>query len=228
MGLLNNYVNSRRQRFLIRSIVFGLFPVMLLRLLINPQFLTNYCLESNLTNETALVLCAPSLVIFEGIRRCAPGASKWLVLALLGAPRFKESKLMFPGCSPDLSEADEVWFYEIAPHGLILLCFKGDCCALARGFTWSEGDAYATWKTDQIQKLAIGQTESELESWLGNCFMKDPKLMRLILIASGVRCEPESLWTNIPGEFYISSGSVIRLEMCNGRFVKAQSLAIFH
>ena len=228
MGQLSNYMNCQRQRLLILYIAICLAPVMFLRLLINPQYLTNYCIESNLTNETAPVLCTPSLGILEGIRHYAPGASKGLVLALLGAPRFKESKLMFPGCPSDLSGADEIWFYEIAPHALILLCFRGDCCGFARCFTWTEGDNYATWKADRIQKLAIGQTEAELESWLGNCFIKNPKLMRLILIASGNRSESEPLWIDIPGEFYISSGSVIRLEMCNGRLVKAQSLAVFH
>lgn len=226
---LTSYRNSWKQRLLLFVCVLAVMPVALARLLINPQFLTTYFLESNITNENAVILLLPSLSMLKAIHYCAPGASKTQILTLLGAPRFKEMKLMFPGCGPDLCAADEVWFYEVAPQELIFVGFKGDHCNVARTFSsFKESEGYETWKVEQIQKLAAGQTQAEMEAWLGKCFIENPEFVRLVLIVTGNVNAAQSPWTDIPGRIYTNGGCGINIEMRSGRFVKASSFVTFH
>ncbi|MBS1991516.1 MAG: hypothetical protein JSS83_13420 [Cyanobacteria bacterium SZAS LIN-3] len=219
-----NYMTNW-QRMLTMSFV---MQMILFRLVVNPQFLTTYFLESNISDENALLLCAPSMISLEVVCGLAPGTSKGQVLALLGAPRFKEKKLNFPGCHQSLTKADEVWFYEIAPHALVLVCFQGDHCYSARTFEGREDLDYTEWKVGQIKTRGIGMTQKELEAWLGNCFIENPEFVRMVLTATGNRPSPKTAWTDHPGDFYTSSGSVIVLEMREGRCISATSCVVFH
>lgn len=219
---------SRLRRSLILFAVLPTLHFLHLRVVVNPQLLTNYFLESNLKCEFKLFLFGPSILILREIELFAPHLSKGQVLAILGEPRFKERKLRFPGCAAELTQAEDIWFYEVAPHALVLLCFKGDHCILARRFTDAEGWEYAKWKTQQIQKFGGGQTPEQLESWLGPCFNEFPKHISDFLLVAGKKPLVKAKLSGLAGYFYLSCGSVIKLEMRNGRLVEAKNLTIFH
>ncbi|MBS1999702.1 MAG: hypothetical protein JSS86_25440 [Cyanobacteria bacterium SZAS LIN-2] len=223
-----NYLTTRQQKLLVSFIILILGPMLLFRLVVNPQFLTTYFLESTIANENLALLRASSMMALKVICCLAPGTSKEQVLALVGAPRFKEKKLNFPGCHQSLTKADEVWFYEIAPHALVLVCFQGDHCYSARTFEGREDLDYTEWKVGQIKTRGIGMTQKELEAWLGNCFVENPEFVRMVLTATGNRHSSKTAWTDHPGDFYTSSGSVIVLEMREGRCISAESYGVFY
>ncbi|MBI5175650.1 MAG: hypothetical protein HY986_22380 [Candidatus Melainabacteria bacterium] len=147
---------------------------------------------------------------------------------LIGAPKFKERKLAFPGASPDIRDADEVHFYEILPNTLLLLGFKGDECRFARHFLSGEETAYSYWKAEQIQELGRGQTRQELEAWLGRCFVEDSPLVRLVLLSTGQDWARDATSTEDYGSFYLGDSDLIGLEMKDGRLASTHVYAIFH
>lgn len=175
---LTIFTLSPRQRLM--SAFFGWLATSLLVLgvYINPDCATDYFIESNLNRGYNLVLCVTTFSVFRFMETVSPGLSRWQVKALFGAPRFKEPKFEFPGCSVDLAKADEVWFYEVAPHCLMLIGFDKNRCIVARCFDGYEAEAYVKWKIEQINSRAVGMTVSELESWLGPC-----RQMRNFLLA---------------------------------------------
>lgn len=202
-------------------------PILTIRLWVNPSFLFDELIISNIDDQTALLICFPSIATYEGIKSSAPSKSKKQILSVLGSPKFKEQNLSFPGCNESLNKVDEVWFYEVAPHALILIGFNGELCVLARGFEGREDIDYQTWKTRQLKVKAIGKTPEEIEAWLGPCFVKYPEIVEQILVATGQKSALISS-TDMRGEFWISTGSVIDLEVKNGRCVKAEAMAVFY
>lgn len=225
---LTNYLKSWQRKLLAFCLVLSLASLVFIRLLVNPHFVTNYILDSNIQNETAICIFAPSMCIYQAILRFAPHAAKWQVLTVLGQPRYREVNLKFAGCSSDMDLSDQVWFYEVAPHIMVMLGFKDDCCVFAKSLNVEEERAYEQWKTAQIREFAIGLTEEQIESRLGCCFVKNPEFVCLVLNVLGYKCGEPTLWKDIPGNFYFSPGSVVQLEMCHGRCVRADLLGIFH
>lgn len=202
---------------------------------VSPHFLTTYyceyflsCIDRTPLDSAALLVALPFWGTSSVITQCAPGLSKRQVQTLIGAPKFKERKLAFPGASPDIRDADEVHFYEILPNTLLLLGFKGDECRFARHFLADEETAYSYWKAEQIQSLGRGQTRQELEAWLGRCFVEDSPLVRQVLLSTGQEWARKATWAEGDGRFYLCDSDVIGLEMKDGRLASTQVYAIFH
>lgn len=214
------------QRLLVVFCALNICASMALREWVNPTFGLSNSLRCSRGCPTELLMCATELILLLGIGRFAPGASKAQVITVLGPPRFKESRLWFPGCSSATSAADEIWFYEIAPYEHILLRFRGDICFMAGCFEGPEQFAYAQWKSEQIKRRAIGLTRSQIESWLGRC-TTNVGLGESFRAVIRRKSSLPGVSHDSPMPFYVGGCTFVELKMENGRCAHVREYSAF-
>jgi hypothetical protein len=226
-----NCRTSKQRILLLFFLLVNMLPAVFLRLVVDPPYLLEgETIQWTRYGNKYLLAFVPAFLTWWGVRQCAPGATKWQVQAFLGPPRFKETKVPFPGWSRSASQADEIWIYETWTGEFATIGFRGDRCVRTSrdGSGILDGCTYATWKTEQLTKGLVGLPTSEIENKLGHSFLKSCRPQW----SHSKESDKETLAGNLSlvsyWKLYVSGTNSIELKIKDARCVSADSVWIFY